>query len=56
MNDNMGFLIIEGGKLILSAYFNFMRQAGKTAEEMEALYASEKELFLKNNPANLEDV
>ena len=56
MDENMGFVIIESGKLILSAYFNFMRQAGKTAEEMEALYASEMELFLTNNPENLEDV
>lgn len=49
-------VIVEGGKLILQAYFNYMRQAGKTEEEAEELYQSEKQQFDFNQPSNLEDV
>lgn len=46
--------ILESGKLILQAYFNFMRQAGKTEEEIELIYQSEKAQFDLNRPEDLE--
>lgn len=49
-------VVIEGGKIILQAYLNYMRQAGKTEEEAEALYRSEKSKFDFNKPSSLEDV
>ena len=49
-------IIIEGAKLMLNAYFAYLKQAGKTLEEIDALYQMERDIFKKNNPDNLEDV
>jgi hypothetical protein len=49
-------VIIEGAKLFLQGYFNYMRMNGKTPEEAEALYKDERAQFDKNEPGNLEDV
>lgn len=48
--------IIELAKMGLSIYFQSMRMAGKTQEEIEAMYEAEKAEFYTNNPDNLPDV
>jgi len=48
--------IIELGKLGLSMYFEAMKQAGKSDEEMEELYKSERAKFYANRPETLPDV
>jgi hypothetical protein len=49
-------LILEGAKLFLNAYFNYMRLQGKTDAEIKELFDKEKAKFDKNDPAALEDV
>jgi len=48
-------LLLEGAKLAIQSYFNYMRVAGKTPEEVDAVYQQEKAQFEKNNPDELED-
>jgi hypothetical protein len=47
---------VELAKLALQTYFQYMRVAGKSDEEIEALYTAEKSAFLARSPANLPDV
>jgi len=49
-------LIMEGAKLALQVYFLNMRLAGKTVEEIEAVFDVEKAKFDKNRPEYLPDV
>lgn len=49
----MEYAAIAG--LILQAYFAYMEQQGKTAEELEALYQEEKAKFYANKPELLPD-
>jgi len=49
-------LILEGAKLALQAYMINMKLAGKTPEQMKALFDAEKALFEKNRPESLKDV
>ena len=48
--------LIELGKLGLQAWFQANRLAGKTEDEIDALYNAEKKEFQANNPDNLPDV
>lgn len=48
-------LLLEGAKLAIQSYFNYMSVAGKTSEEVDAVYQQEKAQFEKNNPDTLED-
>jgi len=48
-------LLLEGAKLAIQSYFNYMRVAGKTPEEVDAVYQQEKAQFEKNSPDELED-
>ena len=54
MDSNL--LLLEGAKLAIQSYFNYMRLAGKTPEEMEEVFQKERETFLKNNPKDLPEV
>lgn len=56
MDQATSIVLIEGSKVLLQAYFNFLRQAGKTPEEIDLLYKQEKAQFEMNNPNDLEDV
>lgn len=47
---------VELAKLALQIYFLSLQTAGKTAEEMQALYMEQQEYFIKNPPATLPDV
>jgi len=49
-------LIMEGAKLALQVYFLNMKLAGKTVEEIKAVFDSEKAMFEKNRPEYLPDV
>ena len=49
-------LILEGAKLALQIYFVNMRLAGKTVEEINAVFDAEKLRFDKNRPEYLPDV
>ncbi len=49
-------LILAIAGQALNAFFTFMRLAGKSDEEIAAIYASTKEQFLANNPATLPSV
>ena len=49
-------LILVGAKLALQVYFFNMRLAGKTVEEIDAVFDSEKLKFDKNRPEYLPDV
>lgn len=42
--------------LLLQAYFAYMEQQGKSAEELDGLYETEKKAFYENKPENLPDV
>ena len=48
--------LIELGKLGLQAYFQAMRLAGKTPEEVEKMYQEEKIYFDAHPPDTLPDV
>lgn len=48
--------IIELGKLFLSGYFQAMRMAGKTTEEIKLMVDEEYAEFEKNKPEDLPDV
>jgi len=52
MND----LVLEGAKLIITSYFNYMRLHGKTEEEIKSFLDAAKLEFDQNNPNTLEDV
>jgi hypothetical protein len=45
--------LIELGKVYLQGYFQSMRMAGKTEEEINQLYEAEKAQFQQNRPENL---
>lgn len=49
-------VLVEGAKLALQSYFNYMRLAGASEEEKEALYQSEKATFEANKPSDLPDI
>lgn len=48
--------LIELAIVLLQAFFTLMALAGKTTEETDALYASEKVKFEANKPELLRDV
>lgn len=48
--------IIELAKMGLSIYFQSMRMAGKSEEEIQAMYEVEKAEFYANKPEDLPDV
>lgn len=48
--------IVELGKLGLQAWFQSMRLAGKSEDEISAMYQAEKTEFEANAPPNLPDV
>lgn len=47
---------VEVAKLALQIYFLSLQTAGKTAEEMQAIYMEQQEYFIKNPPSTLPDV
>lgn len=47
---------VEVAKLALQIYFLSLQTAGKTAEEMHAIYMEQQEYFIKNQPSTLVDV
>ena len=49
-------LILEGAKLILGAYFDYMRLNGKTEAEIKAVLTAEIAKFDANDPFKLADV
>ena len=57
MNDSteLAGAVTEFGKLLLTAYFSYMRQQGASDEEIDRLYVDSKVKFQKNDPANLPD-
>lgn len=58
-SDNIGVAVVAGielAKLALQLYFRAMEMAGKTAEEIEILYQSERAYFMVNTPATLPDM
>ena len=58
-SDSVGVAIVAGvelAKLALQLYFRAMEMAGKSAEEMEALYQSERTYFVANQPSTLPDM
>lgn len=56
MSPEVVALLVEGAKVGLQSYFNYMRVAGKSEEEISALYEEEKRNFLENDPDKLPDV
>ena len=48
--------IIELAKMGLSIYFQSMRMAGKSEEEIQSMYEAEKAEFYVNKPEDLPDV
>lgn len=48
--------LVEVAKIGLSAYFQAMRAAGKTTEEMDVMFKEQHEMFLDRTPAILVDV
>jgi glycogen debranching enzyme len=48
--------MFELAKLSLAAYFQYMRLAGKTPEEIEVIYTQAKADFEARKPADLPDV
>ena len=53
---NINLILIEMAKIALQSYFNYLRIAGKTEEEIQELYIREKSEFLKNHPNKLPEV
>lgn len=49
-------MVIESAKLALQLYFAGMRMAGKTAEQIDAMYNSQYQQFVQNDPDKLEDL
>lgn len=49
-------ILVESAKFGIQSYFSYMRLAGKTEEEMDALYQEERTKMLKSDPNNLPDV
>ena len=56
MSPEVVAILVEGAKVGIQSYFNFMRLAGKSEEEIEEIYKSEREVFLANDPSKLPDV
>ena len=52
----MGPEILAIAKVLISAYFSFVRLNGATEEEIDQIYKEEKEKFQNNTPDKLEDV
>jgi len=48
--------MIEVAKLSLSAYFEAMRVAGKSPEEIDAMFQEQYEMFRERPPSDLIDV
>lgn len=48
--------LIELAKLGLQGWFQALRMAGKTDEEIDVLYNKEKQEFLSHHPDTLPDV
>jgi hypothetical protein len=47
---------IEVAKLALQIYFLSLQTAGKTQEEMEAIFKEQEAYFIAHSPATLPDV
>ncbi len=56
MDPATSALIMEGAKLALNIYFTNAKLAGKTDEEIKAVFDTEKAKFMKNRPEGLPDV
>jgi hypothetical protein len=56
MDPAVAALLVEGAKFGLQAYFTNMKLAGKTEEEINALFAAEYAEFKQKRPENLPDV
>ena len=52
----MSTAVLEIAKMLLGAYFSYARLNNATEEEIGAIYESEKDKFMKNEPSKLEDV
>lgn len=48
-------IIVESAKILLSGYFNLMKNSGKTEDEINQLYVDSKMEFDNNRPENLPD-
>lgn len=48
--------LLELAKLLLSGYFQAVKLANKTDEEIDQIYQDEKAKFEQNKPSNLPDV
>lgn len=46
----------EVAKVLLGLYFQYMKQAGLTAEESEKLYLETRLAFLNNDPSKIPNV
>jgi hypothetical protein len=47
---------VEVAKLALQIYFLSLQTAGKTQEEMDAIYKEQEAYFIAHSPATLPDV
>lgn len=56
MDPALAAMLIEFSKMGLQMYFQAARMAGKTEEEIEAMYQQQKAQFDANRPENLPDV
>jgi len=56
MNPIIAARLIELAIAMLQGFFTLMAMAGKTPEEQEAIYATEKAKFEVNRPELLPDV
>jgi hypothetical protein len=56
MDQAVVSILVEGAKIATQSYFNYMRLAGKTPEEIDAMYEEEKKRFMENDPADLPDI
>ena len=52
----IGLSLAELAKFALQMYFAQLAMAGKTAEEMDAMYKATKEQFFDRHPSKLKDV
>ena len=49
-------LLVELAKLGIQVFFQSLRMAGKTPEEIDMMFQEEKATFLANKPEDLPDV
>lgn len=58
-SENIGIAVVAGielAKMALQIYFRAMEMAGKSSEEMEILYQSERAYFVEHQPSTLPDM